>query len=79
MLKRKHQDKSASWIRNKYFTKIGPNNWCFFCKATTKKGIKLYTLTKASHTKIKRHIKIKGRATPFDRDFDGYLNVGKII
>jgi RNA-directed DNA polymerase len=52
---------------------VGSNNWCFFCKAKTQKGLKLYTLTKASYTRIKRHIKIRGKATPFDSDFDRYF------
>jgi RNA-directed DNA polymerase len=74
MLKRKHPKKNMTWIRNKYFTKIGLNNWCFYCKVRTKKGQnKLYTLAKASHTLIKRHIKIRGKATPFDSDFDDYF------
>ena len=73
MLKRKHSKKSASWIRNKYFTKIGLRNWCFFCKVKTKGGIKRYTLIKAFNTKIRRHIKIKGKATPYDADFEDYF------
>lgn len=74
MLKRKHPNKSISWIRAKYFTKIGTRNWCFFCTVLTTKGeIKRYTLTKAARKKIRRHIKIKGRATPFDEDFKEYF------
>ena len=73
MLKRKHSNKNSSWIRNKYFTRIGSRNWCFFCKAKTKQGTKLYTLVNASHTKIRRHIKIRNRATPFDDNFDDYF------
>jgi RNA-directed DNA polymerase len=73
MLKRKHPNKSANWIRTKYFTKIGSNNWNFFCKVNTKKGLKLYTLTKAAYTLIRRHIKIRGKATPFDSDYDRYF------
>jgi RNA-directed DNA polymerase len=73
MLKRKHSNKSISWIRRKYFTEIGPRKWCFFSKANTNKGIKLYTLIKAAMTKIKRHVKIRGEATPFDSDFDEYF------
>jgi RNA-directed DNA polymerase len=73
-LKRKHPQKSISWIRNKYYTKIGARNWCFFYKGTTKKGEnKLYTLIKASYTKIKRHVKIRGKATPYDEDFEDYF------
>lgn len=73
MLKRKHTNKNASWIRRKYFTKVGTEYWRFFCKVKTEKGVKLYTLTKASYTLIRRHIKIRGKATPFDKDFDGYF------
>lgn len=79
MLKRKHSNKSASWIRNKYFTRIGQRNWCFFCKVKTQKGIKFYTLINATDTKIRRHIKIRGKATPFDDDFDSYFIQRKII
>ena len=74
MLKRKHNNKSATWIRNKYFIKIGQDNWCFHCRAITKKGIKPYTLIKAAKTKIKRHMKIRGKATPFDSDYIEYFN-----
>lgn len=73
MLKRKHPKKNTSWIREKYFTSIGIRNWCFFCKVNTKKDIKRYTLRKASQTKIKRHIKIRNKATPFDNSFDQYF------
>lgn len=73
MLKRKHSNKSMSWIRNKYFTNIGSRHWCFFCKVKTEKGIKLYTLINAAQTKIRRHIKVIGKATPFDADYDDYF------
>jgi RNA-directed DNA polymerase len=73
MLKKKHSNKSISWIRNKYFTRIALRNWCFFTMVKTKMGIKRYTLVKASDTKIRRHIKIRGKATPFDSDYDDYF------
>lgn len=73
MLKAKHQKKNISWIRNKYFTRIGLRNWCFFCKVKTKEETKCYTLLKASRTTIRRHIKIRGKATPFDSDFEDYF------
>jgi RNA-directed DNA polymerase len=73
MLKKKHRNKSISWIRAKYFTKIGTRNWCFFTKVITKTGKKCYTLIKAADTKIRRHIKIKGEATPFDDEYDDYF------
>ena len=73
MLNKKHNAKNISWIRNKYFTRIGLRNWCFFSKVKTKEGVKCYTLVKASDTKIRRHIKIRGKATIFDKDFDDYF------
>ncbi|MGB4823979.1 MAG: group II intron reverse transcriptase/maturase [Leuconostoc mesenteroides] len=73
MLKRKHPNKNTSWIQSKYFTRIGQRKWCFSCKVVTKQGKKLYTLIKAADIRIKRHIKIKGRATPFDEDFNEYF------
>lgn len=73
MLKSKHPNKGLRWIRDKYFTRIGMRNWCFFCKVKTKEGTKLYTLTQAAKTTIKRHLKIRGKATPFDEDFKEYF------
>jgi RNA-directed DNA polymerase len=73
MLKSKHPNKNLYWIRDKYFTRIGQRNWCFFCEVKTKAGMKIYTLIQAVKTKIKRHLKIKGRATPFDDDYKEYF------
>jgi len=73
MLKRKHKDKNISWIRRKYFTTIGSRTWCFFCKVNGSKGKKLYTMVKAADTVIKRHIKIIGKATPYNEDYKDYF------
>ena len=73
MLKKKHSYKNIPWIRRKYFTKIGLRSWCFFCNVSTKKGVKSYTLIKATDTKIRRHLKIKGKANIFDPDFEDYF------
>ena len=73
MLKSKHPNKGLRWIRDKYFTRIGLRNWCFFCKVKSKIGSKIYTLTNCAKTKIKRHIKIKKKATPFDEGYREYF------
>jgi RNA-directed DNA polymerase len=73
MLKSKHRNKNLHWVRNKYFTRIERRNWCFFCKVKTKTREKIYTLIQAAKTKIRRHVKIKGKATPFDDDFKEYF------
>jgi RNA-directed DNA polymerase len=73
-LKRKHQNKSNSWIRNKYYTRIGLRNWCFFSrkKNKTPKGEHLI-LASASDTRIKRHVKIQAEATPYDPEYQEYF------
>lgn len=73
MLKSKHPNKGLKWIRDKYFTSIGLRSWCFFCKVKSKTGMKIYSLIKGAKTKIRRHIKIKGKATPFDQDYNEYF------
>ena len=45
----------------------------FFSKVKSKDKTKLYTLIRADQTKIKRYIKIKGKATPFDEDYVDYF------
>jgi hypothetical protein len=35
--------------------------------------MKIYTLIQAVKTRIKRHLKIKGRSTPFDEDYAEYF------
>jgi RNA-directed DNA polymerase len=73
MLKKKHSTKNATWIRNKYFIRIGLRNWCFFTKVKKQEDKKLYTLVNASDTKIRRHIKVRGKAHIFNQDFDRYF------
>jgi RNA-directed DNA polymerase len=72
--KGRHSNKSASWIRNKYFTRIGLRNWCFFSRKTDKtNNDKRLTLAFASDISIKRYVKVKIEATPFDPDYQEYF------
>lgn len=80
MLKRKHNNKNISWIRQKYFTKSGLRNWCFYTQVTSKMGeTKVFTLIKAADTKIIRHVKIRGKATPYDDDYEDYFIEREIL
>jgi len=58
----------------KYFTTLGGDRWRFHCITKDKAGKKkpLY-LKNASDTKIRRHIKIKSAATPFDPLYKEYF------
>ena len=59
---RRHPNKSKKWVNQKYWHTIGMNNWRFSCKV----GDTNYVLPTHSETKIVRHIKVKGDASPYD-------------
>ncbi len=59
---RRHPKKSKSWTIDKYWLSVGTDNWVFGCE---KKGEKFH-LPKHSSTKITRHTKVKGNASPYD-------------
>ena len=59
---RRHPKKSKSWTINKYWLSVGTDNWVFGCD---NKGETL-CLPKHSYTKITRHTKVKGNASPYD-------------
>lgn len=61
---KRHPNKSKNWVNRKYWHTIGMNNWRFSC---VKDDIK-YILPKHTETKITRHIKVKGEASPYNGD-----------
>jgi len=61
--KRRHPQKSAHWIKNKYWQRIGGNNWVF---ATREEGINPLRLLDHADTSIGRHVKVKGESSPYD-------------
>jgi len=72
---RRHPDKSLRWVKDRYFHRIGREDWIFGVKTTTggTGGQKWVTLVKARNTKIRRHVKIKGAANPFDPAWEEYF------
>lgn len=72
---RRHPGKGAAWIKRKYFRSQGLRNWIFFAKTTKDKDTNKYVdLFKAGSVAIKRHIKIKAEATPYDPRFTEYFS-----
>lgn len=61
----RHRNKGKRWIRLKYFKTIGGNNWAF----ATREGNNPLMLTQHSSIQIKRYVKVKGAATPYDGDW----------
>ncbi len=59
---RRHPNKSKTWVNNKYWHTIGMNNWRF---SGIYKDIQ-YVLPMHQETKITRHTKVKGEASPYN-------------
>jgi RNA-directed DNA polymerase len=71
--KRRHPGRSRRWIKDKYFTSKGLRNWVFYADVKEINAVKRIYLTSAATTPIKRHVKIKGEANPYDPAFEIYF------
>jgi RNA-directed DNA polymerase len=71
---RRHGNKNSRWIKQKYFTRIGNNNWRFF--GIDKNG-KKQLLINVNDVKIIKYIKIRSDANPFDPKDAEYLEKRK--
>lgn len=71
--KRRHPNKNISWIKDKYFTKIGSRDWCFYSKDKNAGETNHQVLIFASDTSIIRHVKIKAEANPYNPEFKEYF------
>lgn len=71
--KRRHPNKSAKWVRKKYWRTVGDRHWVFAADVVADDGNKevmeLYSL---AGTPIKRHIKIRGEFHPYDPQWEKY-------
>ena len=71
---KRHARKGKRWIVKKYFTTLGEDNWVFHCKVKDKEcKSKLLYLKNATNTKIRRHVKIRNEATPFNPLYKDYF------
>lgn len=73
--RRRHPQKSAKWIRQRYFQVCGRRQWCFFGSINqdrkgNKQPIYLVSLGKIP---IQRHTKIKSAANPYDPAWETYF------
>ncbi len=60
--RRRHGNKGRGWTSRKYFKTIEGNNWVF----STREGTNPLKLMQHSYTEIKRYVKVKGGASPYD-------------
>jgi RNA-directed DNA polymerase len=71
--KRRHPNKSAAWKRRKYFSAAAKPG-LFSVRLKTGGGqSQVLTLYTAASTAIKRHIKVRGAANPYDPDYTRYF------
>ena len=74
--RRRHPEKSRRWVKDRYFHSIGPHQWTFAADTgkRTPEGKPIWLkLARASETKIRRHLKIRAEANPFDPDWQDYF------
>src|SRR6266446_2545157 len=71
--KRRHPNKSKQWIKERYFKSINGKNWVFHGILATKEGLVENYLLYPAYVPIKRHVKIKGEANPYDPAWEVYF------
>jgi RNA-directed DNA polymerase len=72
--KRRHPNKSAKWIKKRYFSTHEARNWVFLGEVTRVSGeTRQIRLFSAANVPIRRHIKLQGRANPYDPAWEPYF------
>ena len=68
--KRRHPNKRTGWIKERYFPAHGTRRWVFTGVAEGGKEVRLVA---AAATSIQRHVKVQGRANPYDPAHAAYF------
>lgn len=72
MLRRRHQNKSVSWLIRNYWSASGLKHVFSMC-CKTKKGQKIFQVLRISKIGIKRYVKVKADANPYLKEFGSYF------
>ena len=75
---RRHPMKGARWVRQKYFHVEGNRSWVFATKQPGDGAHQRLRLFRAMTISIKRHVKIRSMATPFDPAWTSYFTRRRI-
>jgi RNA-directed DNA polymerase len=67
--KRRHPNKGKGWVKKKYFKTVDGRNWVFYGDLAGRE-LRLFL---AASMPIKRHIKIRGPANPYDPEWEIYF------
>lgn len=74
--RRRHPNKSATWIRKNYFRQQGLRKWIFFTMIKDDQGKKRpLDIVRVNATKIVRYVKIRGEAIPYDPAYAEYFEL----
>jgi len=71
--RRRHPNKSSRWLVRKYFIKGKHGLWNFYGKINVGEQKLDVSLVHVARIPIRRHIKIRSEATPYDPQFDEYF------
>lgn len=76
--RRRHPQKSAMWLRNRYFCHPALKTWHFHARISDAENrLVLLRLVKTAKVGIKRHVKLRAEATPYDVAFFSYFEKRK--
>lgn len=75
MIRKRHRKKAAKWLIRNYWSRFKGRKWIFTVKYKDKKSknLRIYRVIRLSMLGIKRYIKIKAEANPYDPKYAGYL------
>ncbi len=72
--RRRHRKRSAAWVRKKYFIRPGESGWRFRgVVADEEGGLRPVSLFRAGSLPIRRHMKVRGDAHPYDPRWELYF------
>src|SRR4029077_14227594 len=72
--RRRHSTKGARWVKAKYFTQRGHDHWVFHGTAVDGLGrMRPVYLYHTAQTRIRRHVKVRGKANPYDPTWEVYF------
>jgi RNA-directed DNA polymerase len=71
---RRHPNKERRWVKGRYFLTLKSQSWVFACDKGNQNGKpELMKLAKACDIKIRRHVKVKADANPYDPQWRRYF------
>jgi RNA-directed DNA polymerase len=71
--RRRHPNKSKSWVKRKYFTVVNGRDWVFYGETERDGTRQRHRIKRLAYVPIKRHVKIQGAANPYDPAWEVYF------